>query len=185
MKNRTLLMGIIGAALLAGMMITACTTLEYTASPEAPADSASSTPAAVAPEADAPVSQVKKELQDIYLNYLRYEGYVPEIDSDGDVMFKVSGNTYYIIVNEDDEEYFRMYTQRTLSSSQRSKAHDAANYATRRTKVAKVYVSQAEDRVTIAAEIYVARPEDFKDVFSRLISAIETAEEYFTDQLNS
>jgi len=40
------------------------------------------------------------------LSYLRTEGYAPSIDSDGDVKFKVQGDTYYVVVQEYDDGYY-------------------------------------------------------------------------------
>ena len=32
-------------------------------------------------------------------NYLQQEGYMPEIDSDGDIKFKKEGDTFYVKIN--------------------------------------------------------------------------------------
>jgi hypothetical protein len=50
----------------------------------------------------------KKQLQDMYISYLKEQGYQPDIDSDGDVTFKAEGGSFYIFVDEDDLELFRI-----------------------------------------------------------------------------
>lgn len=40
------------------------------------------------------------------MSWLRTEGYVPQIDQDGDIMFKVQGLTWYAIVKEIPEDGF-------------------------------------------------------------------------------
>ncbi len=40
------------------------------------------------------------------MSYLRTEGYAPQIDQDGDVMFKVQGLTWYAIVKEIADDGF-------------------------------------------------------------------------------
>lgn len=42
----------------------------------------------------------KAETVKIYSDFLREEGYVPQIDKDGDIVFKVEGGTYLIILDE-------------------------------------------------------------------------------------
>ncbi|MCL6595365.1 MAG: hypothetical protein K6V73_04045, partial [Firmicutes bacterium] len=42
-----------------------------------------------------------------YLEFLAEEGYRPRLDADGDVVFKVEGGAYYILLDE-DEEFFRL-----------------------------------------------------------------------------
>ncbi len=53
----------------------------------------------------------KAELQQLYMSYLTYEEYKPEIDSDGDVRFKRDGKVYYIDVNEGDPESSVLFSQ--------------------------------------------------------------------------
>jgi len=48
----------------------------------------------------------KEDLQNTYMEYLRQEGYVPTIDADGDIQFKVAGDVYFIIINETDLQFF-------------------------------------------------------------------------------
>jgi hypothetical protein len=42
-----------------------------------------------------------------YLEFLAEEGYRPRLDPDGDVVFKVEGGIYYILLDE-DEAFFRL-----------------------------------------------------------------------------
>ena len=51
----------------------------------------------------------KAALQRMYMDYLREEGYMPSIDEDGDILFKVAGDSYYIIIDEDDLQFFQIY----------------------------------------------------------------------------
>ncbi len=48
-------------------------------------------------------------------NYLRSEGYMPEIDADGDIKFKKEGSIYYVSIRSADENpmyatLFRVFT---------------------------------------------------------------------------
>jgi hypothetical protein len=126
----------------------------------------------------------KADLQSIYVDYLRTEGYGPSIDSDGDVLFKVEGRSYYIIVHEDDLEYFEIYYGIDISATEEQQTViAAANYANRSTKVAKTYISSNGTTAVIQGAIFVNEPEDFKFVFSRLLSTIKKARDDFISQL--
>ena len=63
------------------------------------ADSPAVAPAAPIVEAR---TYTRGELQQLYVEYLRTEGYVPSIDADGDVTFRYEGGNFYIEVNEAD-----------------------------------------------------------------------------------
>jgi len=56
----------------------------------------------------------KKQLQDMYVSYLRGEGYSPSIDSDGDVNFTAQGQSFYIEVLEREPQSFRIILSSTL-----------------------------------------------------------------------
>lgn len=104
-----------------------------------------------------------KEKQEMFAEFLRGEGYTPEIDSDGDVRFKKEGGIYFLDV-DDDDEYFRvvypgLYHIRD-SADDHSKTLAACAAATARCKVAKLFL--VRDQVWAAVEIFVAKPESFK-----------------------
>jgi hypothetical protein len=128
----------------------------------------------------------KESLQQMYLTYLKGEGYLPEIDSDGDVRFKAEGKNLYIDVYEDDLNYFQIvlpYFWEIESESERKKVADAASYVTRTTKVAKVYMEEDDD-TSINAEIYIEKPEDFKIHFTRMVNVILLARRKFIERMN-
>jgi hypothetical protein len=128
----------------------------------------------------------RKDLQNMYMHYLQAEGYTPKVDSDGDVTFKAEGRSFYIEVNEDDLEFFRVVFPNFWeieSETERAEAAAAASWANMRTKVAKVYLTTRDD-TSISAELFVVRPEDFQEVFPRCISVITTALEHFRDRMN-
>ena len=56
-------------------------------------------------------SQVKtkeKEMQNMYLSFLKSEGYSGKITSLGNIFFKKEGDSYYIYVSE-DELFFQVF----------------------------------------------------------------------------
>jgi hypothetical protein len=134
--------------------------------------------------ATAPLALTKQDLQNMYMTYLRNEGYVPSIDKDGDIEFKVQGDYYYVIVNDDDPTFFEIYEQITFSTEEhRQNAADAMAYANRRTKVAKAMFSSSGESAVLTIQVFLGAPEDFEDVFPRMFSALMTLESNFFSQL--
>ncbi|MDR2663286.1 MAG: hypothetical protein LBC31_09845 [Treponema sp.] len=125
----------------------------------------------------------KANLQKMYTDYLRQEGYVPSIDKDGDVHFKAEGDNYYIIVNEGDLQFFQVMEQIGLGSTPLQEVLAAASYANRRSKVAKVYISSDGKTATIAVEILLSKPDDFKQLFPRVVTLLKNAQSNFVSQL--
>ncbi|MCL2213605.1 MAG: hypothetical protein FWC06_00200 [Treponema sp.] len=126
----------------------------------------------------------RANLQSIYMEHLRLEGYVPLIDIDGDIQFKVSGDNFFIIVDENDLQFFQIYTGFSIGSASAENALTAANYSNRRSKVAKVAVSSDGKVASITAELLLSSPLDFASVFARSLSLMRNAENNFLTHLN-
>ena len=127
----------------------------------------------------------KSQLQEMYVSYLKEQGYQPAIDSDGDVVFKAEGRNFYIHVQEKDLGYFRIVFPNFWeieSHAERIQAFEAASYATRTTKTARVFLT-SDDDTTIDACIFIAKPEDFKLHFNRMLDVIMIARRDFVDRM--
>jgi len=143
--------------------------------------------AALSAGAPAPVEWTREDLQSIYIEYLRHEGYMPFIDSDGDIQFKVSGDNYFIIVDEKDLQFFQIYLGFSLGVASRDDVLNAANNANRLSKTAKVSISSDESHgiiVSITAELLLNNPAEFVYVFPRALSLMRNAENNFIKQLS-
>jgi hypothetical protein len=121
----------------------------------------------------------------MYFDYLREQGYQPEIDRDGDIRFRVEGHHFFIVVDEDDLESFRICFPNFWaieSEEERVKVSAAIMYVNSTTKVAKVYI-ESWDNTWIDSNIYISQPEDFKNHFSRMVDVILYARRKFTDKM--
>ena len=125
----------------------------------------------------------RADLQSIYMEHLRQEGYLPSIDDDGDILFKVSGDNYFIIINDDDIQFFQIYTGFSLGDISGEEALNAANISNRRSKVAKVAISSDGKIASITAELLLENPVGFTPVFSRALSLMRNAEKNFMAQI--
>ena len=126
----------------------------------------------------------KRKLQDMYMDYLRGEGYRPEIDKDGDVLFKYEGGTYFIFVDHEDTQFFRIVYPNFYSidtEAERQQVLRATDYATGSTKVAKVFTIR--DRVWASVELLLPSPDDFRPVFGRGMRTLRTAVMSFAEKM--
>jgi hypothetical protein len=127
-----------------------------------------------------------QQLQLMYLKYLKKEGYLPEIDSDGDVLFKKEGNSYFIDVRgqQKDPSYFRIILPgifRIDNKTERLMVLIAADHVNSTVKVVKFYT--VENHTWAAVEIFISKTEDFKDIFPRLMSTLSGGLELFAKKM--
>lgn len=118
----------------------------------------------------------REERVEMYRDYLAREGYFPSIDDDGDVRFKFEGGSYCIVVDEKDEPYFHLIFPsfwKIQNEVERAQVSLAAQYATRKTKVAKVY--PVRDNVWASIEMFISPPESFETVFRRSLHALRAS----------
>lgn len=116
----------------------------------------------------------KEELQRLYTDYLGEEGYKWEIDTDGDVRFKREGKVYFIQVSDKDPEFFTVVLPNIWpieNEKERLQVLVAADASNAKSKVSKVYTMG--DNVWVSIELFVERPEQFKAVFKRALSALD------------
>jgi hypothetical protein len=128
---------------------------------------------------------MNKHLQaQMFREFLESEGYDSEIDDDGDVIFRQGGRTYLILIDEDDEEFFRLVFPNFWSidsEEERERVEKAALYATAKTKVAKVF--PVRNNVWATIEMFISPIEGFKPVFDRSMRALHVAVHSFAEKM--
>lgn len=136
-------------------------------------------------------SQSKEYLQSMYLNYLKEQGYRPNIDNDGDVSFKAEGISYYIGVDEEDTEYFKISYATKLSSllgGNKKKQLlmkflllNSLNEVNSGIKNIKIYL--IKKAVILKCGSVVNRPEDFSAIFPRMLKMLKYAVKEFKREI--
>ena len=119
----------------------------------------------------------------MYTDFLRTEGYLPELELDEQVVFK-KGNRFYVMVVAEDADYFQIIVPGFWpieNEAERVQARVAAHAANAETKVAKIYFY--EDDTWASVQLFCIPPESFKPVFGRCISALEHAVETFVKNM--
>lgn len=126
----------------------------------------------------------RSESQQQYLEFLRTEGYRPELDAVGDIRLKIEGRVYFVVLEEEDPGYVRLLFPNFWSietPEERRVALEACERATARTKVAKVFLSR--DDTSAAFEMLCAGPESFTAVFPRALRILRTAVDHYVKHM--
>jgi len=128
----------------------------------------------------------ESELQQMYIEFLLSNSSYSEVrvDSDGDIQFSYNDRTYFIEVNEGDNEFFRVVLFNIWpieSASESRQALKACNAVNREMKVIKAYVTS--DNVWIASELFLGEPEQFKATFTRMLKVIDDAVDTFVEKM--
>jgi hypothetical protein len=126
----------------------------------------------------------KDQIADMYRGYLAGEGYSPYLDDEGDVAFKFEGASYFIQVDADDAEFFRLVLPNIWpieSEAEGEKVLRAALHATTKTKVVKVL--PVRDNTWASAEMFCVPPESFKNVLPRALRALQVGVRQFREKM--
>ena len=113
---------------------------------------------------------------EMYQEHLRGEGYRPEIDKDGDIVFKHERITFVLFANEDDEQYFKLmvpYFWELETPEETERAVRVMTRLNREYKAAKF--CQTGDDVSLFVECFYEHPEQCKPVFARYVDLLAAA----------
>lgn len=126
----------------------------------------------------------KSERVEMYRQFLAAEGYAPQVEAEGVLVFKSEGKVYLIMPDDKDEVYFRLLMPNFWSienEPERRKVLKAAAFANAQTKVAKIF--PLGDNTCASIELFCSPPDAFKPVFKRALSAIRTAVDNFVSKM--
>jgi hypothetical protein len=127
----------------------------------------------------------KHERAEAFSAYLAGEGYQSQADGRGDLWFLSGGLKHCLVLDPDDEAYVRLLVPniwRAKDDAERREAYEAANEATARTKVAKVWVAD-DGLVSVSLEMFVRSAADATATFRRSLDALSTAVTLFTEKM--
>ncbi|MEL6537199.1 MAG: hypothetical protein AAFQ98_17390 [Bacteroidota bacterium] len=127
----------------------------------------------------------ESELQEMYMEFLADEGIDDAfIDSDGDIQFTYNDYNFFMEVNEDDNEFFRVVMFGFWPIESQTEAVQVAfacDVVNRQMKVAKA--NTVDDSVWISTELFLGRPTHFKSVFWRCMNSIESGFDTFIEEM--
>lgn len=126
-------------------------------------------------------AEQRKLRSDIVL-FLKEEGYLPEIDKDGDIKFKKEGNSYYVRIYSNNESPFFVSLFRSFDYPEKY-SRDIVKMATSELNFYKgVKVLCFDNNLFVQAEMYLHNSENFKYVFYKLMSQVVSVEENILDE---
>jgi hypothetical protein len=129
----------------------------------------------------------KKELQALYLDYLKDEGYKGEVDEDGDISFKYEGGAYWIFVDAEDEKYYCVAFPcfwKLETEEEKMKALLVANSVNGQYKCGKVFLVGENEDVTAQIDLFLTDINDFKIFFRRTLGILQEMVKDFVDEMN-
>ena len=126
-----------------------------------------------------------KELQNIYLNSLKAEGYAGEAAEDGDISFKFEEEQYWITPDEDDLEFFDLYFLGSWDfkdEADKIKGLRTLNTVNQTIKLVKVQMND-DGIICFSAGFFVNEPKEFVNYLSRSLSMIQSAVSSFVEEM--
>jgi hypothetical protein len=114
-------------------------------------------------------------------NFLRSEGYLPQINQVDDIIFKAEGNTFIVMIDENDEQFLNLILPNFYELNgnlEMNKALRVANIVNQKVKVGKIIISN-NIHVWAIAEQFIDSTPDLEDFFRRTINAVLKAAEDF------
>ena len=125
----------------------------------------------------------REDFSKMYMDFLKSEGY-PAEDRGNFIVFKVEGLKYFLDINDDDPEFFRIVFPNFWpieSEEERIKAVQSADYSNAKCKVAKIFTVESNTWATI--EVFLSKPEDFKAIFQRALGALQNGVKNFAEHM--
>lgn len=118
------------------------------------------------------------------VSYLRSEGYMPEIDSDGDIKFKKEGRAYYISLdNYSGMVYVDTFYMMDIEDSSMLKVRIAADKAQSSYKFIRCDVS--EKVLYFKVSLPIKTIGDYKGMFDNILSVISLAKDKCIEEYNN
>lgn len=102
--------------------------------------------------------------QDMVMAALERMGLSPEVDNDGDIMFRYQLKTIFVMMGDKEEPYISMMLPllHEIEEGKETLVLAVCNKMTRELKLAKVYIDQTFKSVTATCEFFYANEESFE-----------------------
>lgn len=133
-------------------------------------------------QSDSEFNSEQLALRSELFNFLKEEGFMPELDSDRDIKFKSEGQSYYISVSKKDDNPMFVVLFRQFGYPDEYSA-ETIMMATKSLNLYKgVKVVCFDNSFRIAAELFVRNAEPVKAAFYRLKGLIDSVKSDFLDE---
>lgn len=119
------------------------------------------------------------------LEFLRSQGFCPEVDSDnGNIVFKYQMLTFLFVNNDEDSDFFQLIMPNIydVTDDNRDIVLEAVNKTNLSLKVAKAAV--LDDSVFLFFEILLDQSPEVKDIIPRALSILQGTRQTFYENVN-
>ena len=131
---------------------------------------------------DNKLSSEQLALRSEVVTFLKEEGFMPDIDSDGDIVFKIEGTKYIVSISDTDENpmYLSFYASFSYPSDYTSDVVLMASKELNRYKGVKVTCYDSSFR--ISCDLYLRDAESFKESFYKVKSQMSLVQSDILDE---
>lgn len=115
------------------------------------------------------------------MSILETWGYRPEVDEDGDVMFRYQLKTLYVVIGNEDDPYVSIMLPQfyEIEDGTETLVLAVCNKLTRDLKLAKVFVDTSFKSVTSTCEFYYANDEALAQSLGESLRTLGIIRSYF------
>lgn len=106
--------------------------------------------------------------------FLRNEGFVPEIDSDGDIAFKKEGVKYFVMISDSDEDPFYVVLTNVMLYDEVFSKEVVAKAMNEMNLYKGVKLLCADRTFEMRSEQYLTKPEQFTSVFDKIMRQLNS-----------
>ena len=133
-------------------------------------------------QSDSEYNSEQLALRTDLLNFLKEEGFVPELDSDGNIVFKSEGQRYNFYISKTDKNPMYVVLSKSYSNPD-DYSVETIVMATKELNLYKgVKVICGEESFSVRAELYVREAEPVKSTFYKLMEMIDSVVSDFLDE---
>lgn len=129
-------------------------------------------------------AQSESDLQELFIGILAQINVEGGIDGDGDIEFEYKDRSYFLEVNENDTEFYRLVLPNIWpieSELERLKVLKAVNEINKTKKVVKAYA--VNDNVWLTVEMFLGKPDNFIGSLERQFKVINEAVDLFVEEM--
>lgn len=122
---------------------------------------------------------------ELVLNFLRQQGFCPEVDEDnGNIWFKYQMVNFLFINNDEDEEFFQLLMPGIydVTDDNRDVVLEAANKVNHSIKVIKACV--VNDSVWLLFENLLDHTPEVDDIIPRALAILQSARQHFYQEIS-
>ena len=120
---------------------------------------------------------------EMVLNFLKEQGFCPQVDERGSIIFKYQMSTFIFMNNDEDEEFFQLAYPGIfdVTEENRELVLEAANKVNSRIKVAKVIIP--DDDVWVLFEVILDQSPEVSSIIQRGLGILMHARQNFYEAL--